>query len=89
MKKLEQVTDKQRAMPEYTEGDLAFSLFTDVNKCPHKSQFKDKASAIEGAKRVSWMAGWYDAKYKAKWPHLFDADSPDYRADLEAREVAA
>ena len=79
----QRVTQEDRERPEYTEGDIAFSNFMDVDECPYPSCGMDDASDMDGAKRLSWMAGWYDAKYKAQFPRFFDPLHPSYRADLE------
>lgn len=80
--KLPDITDTDRSTPEYAEGDAAHANFVTVDECPYQSCGRDGASSIEGAKRLSWMAGWYDADMKATLPKLFDPDHPNYRGDL-------
>jgi hypothetical protein len=75
------ITDKTRSAPEYTEGDIAFSNFMTVDECPYESCGRDGADETEGAKRLSWMAGWYDANAKATFPKLFDPDHPEYQPE--------
>ena len=64
-------TQIDRKQKEYKEGDKAFHKTVDVDNCPYDSAFMGSKNP-QGPERTSWMAGWYDAKYKAKFPKLFD-----------------
>ena len=65
-----EITDAIRAKVEYTEGDMAFSNFIDVDDCPYDSAFMGSEEP-RSDERLAWMAGWYDAKYREKFPKLF------------------
>ena len=85
MVKKAQITKKDRQRIEYAEGDVAFSNFVDVDDCPYDSAFMGSKNP-QGLERTSWMAGWYDTKYKAKFPKLFDKGHPEYLPDPKGTE---
>jgi len=78
---LPKVTQKIRKKAQYLEGTEAFSDGVCVDDSPYKSCGMHNAPAEEGEKRMTWMAGWYDAKYKEQFPKLFDKSHPDYVSD--------
>jgi len=85
-KRVNDIAPEVRETPEYSEGDADFANFVDVDDCPYGSSGKDNATNEEASKRLSWMAGWYDARAKAKFPKLFDPDHPEFVKEAKSEK---